>query len=78
MLDLIEPLRVTKNRFPDLLHGEGTCVLNRFDSLFSPAVALEAVLFCRLKRRREGTRGGFAPALIAFGALPSVVPLETN
>ena len=25
MLDLIEPLRVTKNRSPDLLHGEGTC-----------------------------------------------------
>ena len=24
MLDLIEPLRVTKNRYPDLLDGEGT------------------------------------------------------
>ena len=24
MLDLIEPLRVTKNRFPDLLDGEGS------------------------------------------------------
>ena len=23
MLDLIEPLRVTKNRYPDLLDGEG-------------------------------------------------------
>ena len=27
MLDLIEPLNVTKNRRGDLLHGEGTAVV---------------------------------------------------
>ena len=43
MLDLIEPLRVAKNRCPDLLHGEGTAVV-QFIELRSRAVRVSRIL----------------------------------
>ena len=46
MLDLIEPLRVTKNRYPDLLDGEGSSTIyKRLLSMHSKSHALSD--YCR-------------------------------